>query len=329
MIMTSIETISDKGLGVVARKLFEPGEVILSDPVTIYCPRQENSNLSGPSSCQARHIYQQFNRLSLQDRFKISRLFCLGDRTILNIFSTNSFTITSKYCGLFIKISRINHSCEPNACYNNNGCFEKEVTALRTISEGEEITISYITNNWEVRGIRQQELSCWRFTCSCQVCSLMDSYLENNDRMRTILQEMDVIISQFVVNIWKSLTLAFHFDSSLNDADMRLNVDILSQLPDVVKTAIKRLKLIEEFGNEMLLQKFAAHLDCLMLYLKARSVGILCRSQVEARIEYHGDIVERMADWNIDWRHQLCLVLARSYLFSVKWTFAAKQTVLS
>ena len=321
--MTSIETVTGKGLGVIARKLFEPGEVILSDPVTIYCQRGDNSNISSPSSCQARQIYQQFNRLSTQDRFKISKLFCLGDRTILNIFSTNSFTITSRYCGLFIKISRINHSCEPNACYNNNGCLEKEVTALRKILEGEEITISYITNNWEVRSIRQEELNCWRFLCSCQVCSFLGEDLGKNDQTRINLKEVDLTISQFIVDIWKSLNMSFMLHP--NDELMKLNLEIMIKLPDIVKKAGKRLNLLESLGNQMLLQKFAAHLDCLLLLLKARSLGILCPSEVEAKIDYHGDVVERMADWNIDWRHNLCLVVARSYLFNVRWTYATNN----
>ena len=50
----------------------------------------------------------------------MSKLFCVGDNSILNIFSTNSFTVNQSYCGLYVKTSRINHVCDPNACYNSN-----------------------------------------------------------------------------------------------------------------------------------------------------------------------------------------------------------------
>ena len=74
-------------------------------------------------------------------------MFCVGDNSILNIFSTNSFTVNQSYCGLYVKTSRINHACDPNACYNNNGSLEKQVRAVREIAAGEEITISYISSN--------------------------------------------------------------------------------------------------------------------------------------------------------------------------------------
>ena len=77
----------------------------------------------------------------------MSKLFCVGDNSILNIFSTNSFTVNQSYCGLYVKTSRINHACDPNACYNNNGSLEKQVRAVREIAAGEEITISYISSN--------------------------------------------------------------------------------------------------------------------------------------------------------------------------------------
>ena len=86
-------------------------------------------------------------RLGTREKFKVSKLFCVGDNSILNIFSTNSFTVNQSYCGLYVKTSRINHACDPNACYNNNGSLEKQVRAVREIAAGEEITISYISSN--------------------------------------------------------------------------------------------------------------------------------------------------------------------------------------
>ena len=79
----------------------------------------------------------------------MSELFCVvGDNSILNIFSTNSFIVNQSYCGLYVKTWRINHACDPNACYNNNGSLEKQVRAVREIAAGEEIIIiSYISSN--------------------------------------------------------------------------------------------------------------------------------------------------------------------------------------
>ena len=73
--------------------------------------------------------------------------------------------------------------------------------------------------------------------------------------------------------------------------------------------------------NELLLQNFSAHLDCLFLYLRARSLGILNKDGVERNILLHSDVVTEMAEWNIDWRHRLCRLVASAILFDVNWTF--------
>ena len=74
-------------------------------------------------------------------------------------------------------------------------------------------------------------------------------------------------------------------------------------------------------GNQLNIHLFSAHLDCLMLYLKARSLGILPKNRGNDRIDHHGEIVSYMAHWNIDWRYKLCNVVAKAFFFHIKWTF--------
>ena len=134
--MISIEPIPGKGLGVRAQRDFSPGEVIITEEVLIHCSRLHEVEAREPTAEQARQIYQKFNRLSTVDKFRVLSLFCFGERSILNIFSTNSFTITSKYCGLFVNISRFNHACDPSfmRCNKGNGVV---CVANRKIMKGE------------------------------------------------------------------------------------------------------------------------------------------------------------------------------------------------
>ena len=249
--MISIEPIPGKGLGVRAQRDFSPGEVIITEEVLIHCSRLHEVEAREPTAEQARQIYQKFNRLSTVDKFRVLSLFCFGERSILNIFSTNSFTITSKYCGLFVNISRFNHACDPNACYNCNGSLEKDVTALQEIKKGEEITISYISNNWDVRSKRLAELSIWGFTCQCAVCLLSERSLLTNDNMRIMIKNMDITIAEYKAKLVKSLENQFCDRRSLqNDEEKNrnLNSNIFGGLPQMIKTAEERIILMKQLG---------------------------------------------------------------------------------
>ena len=327
--MTSVKGVPGKGLGVLAERDFSPGEEIISESVTILCSRGRGVETGSPTAEQARQIYQNYNRLSSVDKFRVKSLYCMGERSILNIFSTNSFTITSKYCGLFVKISRINHACDPNACYNNNGSLEKVVTALREINKGEEITISYITNNWDVRSERRSALSSWGFTCQCAVCLIGAMRLLTNDNQRKSIANMDLKIAEYKVKLDNSLESQFcdRQDETNSDEEncRNRNADIYLHLPQFIKIAEKRIELIKQIGNQLTLQLFSAHLDCLTFYLKAQSMRRLPSNSINDRIYHHGETVSSMAQWNIDWRYKLCSVVAKAFFFHIKWTFAQEK----
>ena len=65
---------------------------------------------------------------------------------LLRIIANNCIKVDEKHFGVFHLISRINHSCWPN-CVDSKEKEVKEVTALRNIGKGEEITMSYLSCN--------------------------------------------------------------------------------------------------------------------------------------------------------------------------------------
>ena len=121
------------------------------------------------------------------------KIICLGDLRMMGIFQTNSIPIREfdklkgKDLGnaLYKYISRINHSCKPNAVWSFNQIKKmKEVRATKTIAAGEEITACYI-DPLNMSDDRQKLLSVkYNFKCCCDICSLPTEKLKENDKLR-------------------------------------------------------------------------------------------------------------------------------------------------
>jgi hypothetical protein len=103
---------------------------------------------------------------------------------IIAIFETNCFKIANKSdtadaWAVFMKASRLNHSCIPN-CYASwsKSLHELFVHAVRDIKEDEELTITYDAEDhfferWEERMARLY--TKYGFNCFCQACDLLST----------------------------------------------------------------------------------------------------------------------------------------------------------
>lgn len=95
------------------------------------------------------------------------------------IFETNVAEITKdgkadgkRGSALFLRFSRINHSCVPNCTYYvvKGRVPRIAVRAIRDIKGGEQLSISYVESGLS-RGERQERLlSSWGFECDCGAC---------------------------------------------------------------------------------------------------------------------------------------------------------------
>ena len=100
-----------------------------------------------------------------------------GHVVALSIFRSNSFNLGPSSMfrqALFASISRINHSCVPNA----QGSFQEEVGkfnvhATRDIGVDEELTLNYLQESGAVRRSRQSRLlDRYGFICNCPACDV-------------------------------------------------------------------------------------------------------------------------------------------------------------
>jgi hypothetical protein len=116
--------------------------------------------------------------LSALSSLKIPKLTSIKEHvTILSIFRSNSFNLGSKSAiqqAVFSKISRINHSCLPNAQGNfHEGLGRFNIHATRDIATDEEVTLNYLHDHGAIREARMGRLSSgYGFDCGCPACDL-------------------------------------------------------------------------------------------------------------------------------------------------------------
>merc|ERR1712037_825266 len=83
--------------------------------------------------------------------------------------------------GVFLKMSRFNHSCHPNAAMSCRVSNTQDVRALRKIREGEEITICYTDSSeslWSREERRAELKSLYNFDCNCEGCDMTSEQIQ-------------------------------------------------------------------------------------------------------------------------------------------------------
>ena len=89
----------------------------------------ENLESLPPSKMEFQNRVKGYFYSMEQNKDKAEKMF-----KILNIYVTNMYSLT----GVYLKISRINHSCRANAVFGKG-----EIRAVYKIEEGQEINLDY------------------------------------------------------------------------------------------------------------------------------------------------------------------------------------------
>ncbi|KAF1986534.1 SET domain-containing protein [Aulographum hederae CBS 113979] len=174
----AIQDVPGKGRVSIALLNIPRGKRIFSESPIIVV-REDDSNIEECVVQQVEALSENQRRAFLQ--LRNTRPWTNDKQRYLGIFQTTALSMasgTDATCGagVFIKASHINHSCVPNAYRTWNTDIERHtVHALGNIDEGEEITISYLTDSHTRRGreTRQEVLKAsYGITCSCRLCSL-------------------------------------------------------------------------------------------------------------------------------------------------------------
>jgi hypothetical protein len=178
-----------KGLGAFATRKLSRGDLIHSESPLF-------STTSSIGFLDPIQLVKAFQSLSPEEKEQYLSLKNAFDQNgsgarrdpMFGIYTTNSFSIGDGREAVFIRASRFNHSCSPNARYSFNAAIGKiRIYALRHIDIGEEILVSYLASRGVYgsnRANRQKRLTGLGFTCVCSVCTLPQAEIEKSDERR-------------------------------------------------------------------------------------------------------------------------------------------------
>ncbi|KAG8157307.1 hypothetical protein KVR01_012691 [Diaporthe batatas] len=214
MSMFRISQAGAKGFGVFATQPIARGTRIIADRILLSVDNRDTSVLRAAARLSPDDL-QGLLSLSMNNAKRQSLSYLatavsgsfpsLGSirqrRDLLNIFYNNNFALSGPNGkrAVFQTVARLNHSCVPNAQGNLNAALpgsQFTIHALREIAEGEEITISYLHNELEVRQERQKWLhEGYGFECACEICSINNHHPpgerhEQSHQRRLKIQQM-------------------------------------------------------------------------------------------------------------------------------------------
>lgn len=201
-----------KGYGVFATRPIARGTRIIADRILLSVDNRDTSVLGAAARLSPDDL-QGLLSLSINNAKRQSwaylataawgsfpsSLGSIAQRSdLLNIFYNNNFALSgpSGRRAVFRTVARLNHSCVPNAQGNLNTALpggQFTIHALREIADGEEITISYLHNELEIRSARQKRLKeGYGFECACEICSSVNAgeRHERSHQRRLRIQEM-------------------------------------------------------------------------------------------------------------------------------------------
>ncbi|PBK64330.1 SET domain-containing protein [Armillaria solidipes] len=194
-----------KGLGLFARCGIPAGSIILVEHPLIVMPRTSSATVSN-ISCLLSEVY-------LKERTEFMNLANSHplDDPLKAIMQTNRLLIDlpvddpelAAHHAVFLKISRCNHSCSPNAHWKwDPASFSLTLEAVRDIGPREEITIQYIDSTVD-REQRLDKLRTWyNFDCLCPSCTLPRESIIHSDFAREELSHLTELMPVVSFEKW-------------------------------------------------------------------------------------------------------------------------------
>jgi len=229
-----IHEIPGKGRGVVATKNIMAGTLILA----------EDPLMTVPKPATEKTVLEKFKKLSPSEQIQFLDLHDSGnaEKSVWRIFRTNCMNVCGfaelgvEESAVYNSISRINHSCSPNAVWSckNGNVRRQEVRACRNIEEGEEIQCSYVrVADFACKAQRKNRLlDRWDFVCACEVCSLTGSALEENEEIRAEIRKCDENLASLRSQTYKSNPGLIQDKQQLALTETQLKLDMMMDIEE-------------------------------------------------------------------------------------------------
>ncbi|KII86621.1 hypothetical protein PLICRDRAFT_43257 [Plicaturopsis crispa FD-325 SS-3] len=198
----AIVAIAGKGEGMIALREIALGEAIVVEYPIVSTPSLMLLDLETRATLHR----AMFDRVGATERAELYNLanskpaeMCTREEGIVR---TNGIGIDlhvppgmpkarNRASGVFLKTSKCNHSCAPNAVWKwDLRTFTLTLSAVKPIRAGEEITVAYIGTLTKSRAERRAELQkSYQFHCECPACNLpTDRDVAASDSRRLALE---------------------------------------------------------------------------------------------------------------------------------------------
>lgn len=183
-----IKELDERGKSFVANKKIKSGELIFKEKAEIAL------NIADINET---NVYEVYQNLSPENQKKFDELTSKSETASkkYDIFVNNGINIDCDTFGIFLTISRVNHSCAPNAAWGStNNKEELEIRAICDIEENTEICVDYIGDrSFLMNMIDRKKLleDTWGFDCSCDRCSSVE-----DESVLTLLAKISVKLKE-------------------------------------------------------------------------------------------------------------------------------------
>ncbi|KAK3680889.1 hypothetical protein B0T22DRAFT_474324 [Podospora appendiculata] len=196
-----IRAIPGKGKGLVATRDIAKGQVIMADTAAVIVDGAVERRAT-PEDFEAlmRRAVEQVPRveqilaLSTNPTTTTTKSTTAGaDSLHVDIFRNNAYGIVvgeRSYSVMYPGVARANHACRPNAIKPSNDAISTALlVAIRDITAGEEITISYI-EPLPSQARKAKLLRTWGFTCTCSLCTSPPAEQAASDVRRATIESI-------------------------------------------------------------------------------------------------------------------------------------------
>jgi hypothetical protein len=157
-------TIPGKGMGMIATRDIENGELIIQEEPVFDVRRYSRID----------YLVDQFKKLSSTEQEAVMNLHNAHPEfgELHGIMNTNSLKRGDNSI-LCLEVSRFNHSCLPNAEYTFSEPYQR-VYAIRNIKKGDELCVSYSVFEGDIESVRLELKTKYGFDCMCELCDMKD-----------------------------------------------------------------------------------------------------------------------------------------------------------
>ncbi|KAF6228516.1 hypothetical protein HO133_008246 [Letharia lupina] len=249
--MYTIRSIPGKGQGMFANKDIKAGSRILADELLLSIAESKIDEGIGE------RISVSLHGLPPEQQQQFETLHCPDHPTwtpAVSRFLANCFEVEAPGSGIFLKASRINNSCFPNAFFSwNQNLHRLTVHAMVDIPIGDEITVCYIFPFYSLQIRRDLFREHYVFECDCPACHVETGIGRRGElrrrRMETLYMAIDKTNDGPSNNDQKELEMVLEFIRLAEDE--RLDGQFLSCIYSRAK------KCYDDRGSEQLALEYA------------------------------------------------------------------------